>query len=110
MTLDLLYSEWYGRMIISWSNGIGLSEWNCWSSGLHSEEIPVGGNCCALNVVDLWVVSLGRVSRSGLLPYPVHVIVIRPRMDRGQRGEGIGDSSDPIFMLPGNRAWVGEAR
>ena len=53
-----------------WSNGIGLSEWSCWSSGLHSEVIPVGGNDCALNDADIWVVSLGRASRLGPLPYP----------------------------------------
>ena len=57
-------------MIIYWSNGIGLSEWSCWSSELHSEVIPVGENCCALNAVDLRVVTLGRASWSGLLPYP----------------------------------------
>ena len=57
-------------MMIYWSNGIRLSEWDYRLSGLHSEVIPVGGCCCALNVVDLRVVSLGRVSRSGLLPYP----------------------------------------
>ena len=68
-------------MIISCSNGVGLSEWNCWSSGLHSEEIPVGGNCCALNVVDLWVVSLGRASRSCLLPYPRFMAsLVAPRL------------------------------
>jgi len=57
-------------MIISWSNGIGVSEWNCWSSGLHPEVISVGRCCCPLNVFDCRAVSLGRVSRSGLLPYP----------------------------------------
>ena len=57
-------------MIISWSNGIELSEWNCWSSGLYLEVIPVGRYCCPLNVFECRVMSLGGVSRSGLLPYP----------------------------------------
>ena len=57
-------------MIISWSNRIGLSEWNPWSSELHPEVISVNRICCPLNVFDCRAVSLGRVLRSGLLPYP----------------------------------------
>ena len=57
-------------MIMSWSNGIGLSEWNCWSSGLHSEVISVGRRCCTSNAFTSRAMSLRMVSRSGLLPYP----------------------------------------
>ena len=39
-------------------------------SGLHLEVIPVGRICCPLNVFDYRAVSLGRVLRSGILPYP----------------------------------------
>ena len=60
-----------------WSSEYILVEWNwvirvkCfWSSGLHSEVITVGRCCCTLNVFDFRAVSLGRVSRSGPLPYP----------------------------------------
>ena len=37
---------------------------------MPSKVIPVGACCYVLNIVDLRVVSLGRASRPGLLPYP----------------------------------------
>ena len=72
MTLDLLYSEWF----LIRSNDYILVEWN-WVIRVellvewwHSEVISVGRCCCTLYVLDSRAVSLGRVSRSGLLPYP----------------------------------------
>ena len=53
-----------------WSSGIGVSEWILVSSGLHFRVIPVGIFCSSLDVFDSRAVSLGRVSRSGLRPYP----------------------------------------
>ena len=98
----------YSRMVIHWSNRIGLSEWNCWSSGLHSEEIPVSGNCCALNVADLWVVSLGRASRSGPLPYPRYMSSsLALEWIEVQGKKEVGGSSDSIFMLQRHLAWEG---
>ena len=66
VTLGILYSEW----ILVWSSGIGISEWNIWSSGLHSKVVSVGIFSWPLNVFDFRAVSLGRASRSGLRPYP----------------------------------------
>ena len=51
------------------SSGIGISEWNLPSSGLHFRVISVGIFCRTLYVFDSRVVSLGRVSRLGLRPY-----------------------------------------
>ena len=72
VTLDLLFFEWF----LVWSNEYILVEWN-WairvnpqSSGLSPVVISVGRICCPLNVLDCRAVSLGRVLRSGLLPYP----------------------------------------
>ena len=71
--------------------------------------IPVGGNYCALNEADLWVVSLGRAPRSGPLPYPRFMSLTLAAewiMVRGK--EEVGGSSDSIFMLQMHLAWSGE--
>ena len=72
MALDLLYSEWF----LVWLIDYILVEWN-WVirvellvEWVHSEVISIGKCCCTLNVFDFRAVSLGRVSRSGSLPYP----------------------------------------
>ena len=68
MAFDLLYSEWF----FMWSSDYVLVEWN-WDIrvGLLVEwivlpSVSVGILCHTLNVLGLRVVSLGRVSRSGL--------------------------------------------
>ena len=60
----------YGRVALQCSSGIGISKWNIMSSGVHLGVVSIGIFCLFLNVFDSRAVSSGRVSRTGLRPYP----------------------------------------
>ena len=55
---------------------------------------------CPLNIPDFKVMSLGRVSRSGLLPYPRYMSSsLALEWFRVRVEKGVEDGSDPVFTL-----------
>ena len=73
------------------SSGIGVSEWNLLSSGLHVRMIPVSIHCWSLSAFDRRSVSLGGVSRSGQGPYPRYVSSSVGTIEANATAGGAGD-------------------